>query len=168
MKYKYISGNGLCLHPRDRRATLTFTRTAAGAGAKTTANRRMKMAKVLIVDDDPDVVEAVTLILEKEGHTVQSASNRREGHPALTAFQPDLLLLDVMMDEPDEGLVMAQELRRDGFSAPILMMTSLGKVTGLEYGRDDAMIPVDAFLEKPVAPQILLQAVRRLLEKKED
>ncbi len=123
------------------------------------------MAKVLIVDDDPDIVEACRLFLEKEGYEVVSAFSRSEGKQALGDHQPDLLILDVMMDEPDDGIAMAQELRREGIKIPILMLTSLAKITGMEYGRDSDVLPVDEFIEKPVAPADFIAKVKALLEK---
>jgi DNA-binding response OmpR family regulator len=123
------------------------------------------MPKILIVDDDPDVVQACRLFLEKEGYTVASAHNRAEGKRALTEQKPDLLILDVMMEEPDDGIAMAQELRREGVGIPILMLTSLVKVTGMEYGRDSEVLPVDEFVEKPIAPAKLIAKVKNLLGK---
>jgi DNA-binding response OmpR family regulator len=73
------------------------------------------------------------------------------------------MLLDVMMEQPDDGIAMAQELRRAGHRLPILMLTSVGRVTGMRFDRDDDLVPVDIFLEKPVRPEELLAAVRRLL-----
>ena len=125
------------------------------------------MARILVIDDDPDVVEACRLYLEKENHTVMSAYNRAEGMAAVAAHKPDLLVLDVIMEQPDDGIAMAQELRRGGFKSPILMLTSLGKVTGLSYGRDDATVPVDAFVEKPVDASTLTGLVAKLLEERE-
>ena len=95
------------------------------------------MAKILVVDDDPDVVEAVTLVLGSEGHETATANNRGDGMVAVKSFDPELLVLDVMMEQQDDGFTMAQELRRNGFDRPILMLTSLGKVTGLDYGKDE-------------------------------
>ena len=122
------------------------------------------MPKILVVDDDPDVVEAVTAFLERAGHVVKSASNRREGMTKVTAEKPDLIILDVMMEEPDDGFAMAQELRRDGFTKPILMLTSIARVTGLSYGVDASTVPVDDFVEKPVTPAALLEKVAALLK----
>jgi DNA-binding response OmpR family regulator len=123
------------------------------------------MAKILIVDDDPDVVEASRLLLEKQGHTIACAYNRDEGMKAVDDEKPDLLILDVMMDQPDDGVAMAQQLRRNGFGKPILMLTSIGRVTGMEFGRDDDILPVDDFQEKPVDGATLSQKVTQLLEK---
>ncbi len=124
------------------------------------------MTKILVVDDDPDVVEACTLILEKEGYEVESANNRKDGMEKIEGIQPDLLILDVMMEQPDDGFAMAQELRRKSFSKPILMMTNIGKTTGYSFDSDDDIVPVDAFEEKPVDPQRLIKVVKELLEKK--
>jgi DNA-binding response OmpR family regulator len=125
------------------------------------------MARILIVDDDPDVVEACRLFLEKEKHQVSAAHNRADGMKAVRTEKPDLLILDVIMEEADDGIAMAQELRREKFSAPILMLTSLAKVTGMSYGADKDLVPVDAFIEKPVDPAVLLRKVAELLKGKE-
>jgi DNA-binding response OmpR family regulator len=121
------------------------------------------MARILIVDDDPDVVEACRLFLEKERHDVTCAYSRAEGMRAIAAGAPDLLILDVMMQQPDDGIAMAQELRRGGFSAPILMLTSIARVTGMTFGRDDDILPVDDFQEKPLSPATLARKVNELL-----
>lgn len=122
------------------------------------------MAKVLIVDDDPDVVEAVGLFLKKEGHQIAGAFNREEGMEQVGTFKPDIIILDVMMEQPDDGIGMAQDLRREGFKKPIVMLTSVSKATGLPFGSDDELVPVEDFIEKPVQPETLVTKVRNLLK----
>lgn len=121
------------------------------------------MAKILIVDDDPDIVEASQLFLEKEGHTVATAGSRGAGMAQVEAFGPDLLILDVMMEQPDDGFAMAQDLRRLGKRFPILMLTSVATASGLAFGKDEEMVPVDEFLPKPVEPDTLVKTVAALL-----
>lgn len=121
------------------------------------------MARILIVDDDPDVVEACKLFLERDSHEIATAYSREEGMASVGSFKPDLLILDVVMEQPDDGIAMAQELRRQGFAKPILMLTSIGRVTGLSYGRDAELVPVDVFLEKPADPTTLRRLVGELL-----
>ena len=123
------------------------------------------MAKILIVDDDPDLVEDCRLVLEKAGHSVASAFNVPDGKKAMEREKPDLLILDVMMESPDDGIVMAQDLRRANVKTPILMLSSISKVTGLTYDRSTDMVPVDVFQEKPVPPKRLLALVDELLKK---
>jgi len=122
------------------------------------------MAKILIVDDDPDVVDAARLYLEKEGHEVESAANREDGMRLAGEGKADLLVLDIMMAEPDDGIAMAQDLRKAGFDKPILMMSSISKVTGFSYGKNNAVTPVDDFVEKPVKGSVLIEKISALLE----
>lgn len=122
------------------------------------------MAKILIVDDDPDITFATELFLKKEHHEVRTASNRADGMKAIDDDPPELIILDVMMEYADDGIAMAQELRRQGCEIPILMLTSVGKVTGFTYDEDKEMVPVNAFFEKPIQPELLLKKVNELLQ----
>ena len=124
------------------------------------------MAKILIVDDDPDITFATGLFLKKAQHEVLTASNRADGMKAIDDENPDLIILDVMMEQADDGIAMAQELRRQGCEIPILMLTSVGKVTGFTYVEDREMVPVNAFFEKPIQPDLLVQKVNELLATK--
>lgn len=124
------------------------------------------MARILIVDDDPDMVESSRIVLESEGHQVSAAHSAKDGMKAVGTLDPDLLILDVMMEQPDDGIAMAQDLRRDGFAKPILMLTSLSKVAGQKYDKNE-LIPVDDFQEKPIDPAVLIQKVSGLLQGKE-
>ncbi|MDP6637563.1 MAG: response regulator [Phycisphaerae bacterium] len=121
------------------------------------------MAKILIVDDDPDVVDAAEMFLKKEGHDIATASSRSTGMQKVQEFGPELLILDCMMEAVDDGMVMARELRSQGFSAPILMLSSIGKVLGQDFDRDDEVLPVDEFIEKPVDPRVLIDKVSAVL-----
>ena len=121
------------------------------------------MPKILIVDDDPDIVEACRLVLEREGYEVDGASSRAEGTKRLEGGVPDLLILDVMMEEPDDGLRMAREIRKAGHTFPIIMLTSVNAAMGLNIDKDEEMVPVDEFQPKPVDPQTLIAKVQKLL-----
>jgi len=125
------------------------------------------MARILFVDDDPDIVEAGQIVLRSAGHEVFAACSREEGMAAVKTAEPDLIILDVMMEEPDDGIAMAVDLRKAGFKKPILMLTSLSKVVGYAYGRNDDVVPVDDFQEKPIDPKTLLAKVNELLAAKE-
>jgi DNA-binding response OmpR family regulator len=122
------------------------------------------MARILIVDDDQDMVMASRLVLEREGYEVSCAHCAEDGMKAIKSSQPDLLILDVMMEQPDDGIAMAQDLRRQGVSLPILMLTSISKVAGQKYGKDSELVPVDDFQEKPLDPSVLVEKVADLLK----
>ena len=121
------------------------------------------MPKILIVDDDPDIVEAGRLVLEREGYEVEEAPNRAAGMQKLEEVHPDLLILDVMMEEPDDGLRMAREIRKAGHTLPIIMLTSVNAAMGLNIDKDGEIVPVDEFQPKPVEPQTLVAKVKKLL-----
>jgi DNA-binding response OmpR family regulator len=120
--------------------------------------------KILIVDDDPDIVDAGRLVLEREGYEVVGAPNRADGMKKLEEIKPDLLILDVMMEEPDDGLRMAREIRKNGNTVPIIMLTSVNAAMGLNIDKDGEIVPVDEFQPKPVEPQTLVAKVKKLLE----
>jgi DNA-binding response OmpR family regulator len=121
------------------------------------------VTKILIVDDDPDMVEAARIVLEKEGYAVESASSLDAGLKKFEEAQPDLLILDVMMEEPDDGLRFARQVRRGGSKLPILILTSVNRAMGLQIDKDEEMVPVDEFVEKPVDPAELVGKVKELL-----
>jgi DNA-binding response OmpR family regulator len=125
------------------------------------------MALIVIIDDDPDILEASTLILKAKGHEVITANNPDDGFKIITDSKPNLVILDVMMDEPDDGFFLAQKLRKEKNNIPILMYTSVSKAIGLEFGKSD-MVPVDDFVEKPVSPDELVQKVEKLLKQAEE
>lgn len=121
------------------------------------------MPKILIVDDDPDIIDAGRLVLEREGYEVAGAPNRADGMKRLEEDKPDLLILDVMMEEPDDGLRMAREIRKTGNTLPIIMLTSVNAAMGLNIDKDGEIVPVDEFQPKPVEPQTLVAKVKKLL-----
>jgi CheY-like chemotaxis protein len=97
---------------------------------------------------------------------VASASDYQSGLDAVEEVQPDLLILDVMMEEPDDGLRFARQIRRQGSTLPILMLTSVNVAMGLQIDKDKEILPVDEFQEKPIDPVTLVQKVKQLLEQK--
>jgi len=122
------------------------------------------MALIAIIDDDLDIIEASELVLKSKGYETVSANNPDDGYRLIKEKSPDLIILDVMMDEPDDGFFLAQKLRKENIKTPILMYTSVSKTTGYDFAAGD-MIPVDEFVEKPISPEELIQKVNKLLNK---
>jgi DNA-binding response OmpR family regulator len=123
------------------------------------------MALIAIIDDDPDILEASSLVLKSKGYDVVTANNPKDGYRIIIEKAPQLIILDVMMDEPDDGFFLAQKLRKENITTPILMYTSISKTVGLDYDKSE-MIPVDDFVEKPISPEQLAAKVQKLLHKK--
>lgn len=121
------------------------------------------MAKIAVIDDDPDIVEATAMLLSTKGHTVVTAGNTDDAIQLVTDEKPELIILDVMMVEPDDGFYLANKFRKLGIKTPIIMLTSIPKVTGYEFGVSDS-VPVQEFLEKPVKTALLLEKVDLLLK----
>jgi len=125
--------------------------------------------KVLMIDDDPEFVEAISNLLDAKGYDVHTASNGKDGVAAAKAQNPDIILLDVMMTTKHEGFDVARELHDDPTTkdTPIVMMTGIRKEMNLPFGfePDEAWLPVKEVLEKPVKPQVLLNAVDKHIRK---
>jgi CheY-like chemotaxis protein len=131
--------------------------------------------KILIVDDDPDIVESVSLVLEQQGYTAVGAGSPEEGMEKVHSERPDLIVLDVMMPTGTEGFHFVWSLRKDDDEhlrdLPIIMLTAVHQ-TGPErfYPEEsdgvyeaDEYLPVQAFLDKPVPMGQLVAEVKRLL-----
>ena len=131
----------------------------------------MENAKILVADDDQDIRDSLQAILEGRQYTVITAANKAEGMEKIKAENPDLVILDVMMDTWQDGFEMARELKKDpNFKdMPILMLTGIKDKTGIGFesaAGDPTWLPVDGYLEKPVEPNTLLAEVEKLLPKK--
>lgn len=127
------------------------------------------MAKILVIDDDPDIVESMRIILESCRHKVKVAKNGAEGLKEAKAGKYDLIILDVMMETMSTGFEVARKLRenRENKALPILMLTAIKESTGLDFNSevgDKDWLPVNAYLEKPLKPNELLVKVEALLK----
>lgn len=125
--------------------------------------------KVLIIDDDPDVVLALRMPLESAGYEVRDAHSQATGLQAVDEFKPDLIILDVMMDTHTAGFQLALKLhgptaRPEHKAIPILMVTAVHQTTPLRFGPDEDYLPVDGFIDKPINPKAFMEEVRRLLQ----
>ena len=125
------------------------------------------MPLIAIIDDDPDILDASSLVLKSKGYEVITATNPNDGYKTITSKKPNLIILDVMMDEPDDGFYLAQKFRREKINTPILMYTSISKAVGMDFNKSE-MVPVDDFVEKPITPDQLISKVEALLNKKKE
>jgi len=127
------------------------------------------MTKILIIDDDPDFVNATRMVLEKEGFTVVSAPGGKAGIQKAQDQQPDLIILDVMMDSVLDGVSTCRKMHGipETTDIPIVMVTSIANTDYAALFPTDEYIHMDAFLSKPVDPEKLIKKIRRILPKAE-
>ncbi len=123
------------------------------------------MAKIAIIDDDPDILDVSKIVLTSKGHIVFTAQNPDDGYNLIKDQKPDLIILDVMMNEPDDGFFLAQKLRKEKIDTPVILYTSVSKALGFGFGKSD-IVPVDEFIEKPISPDELLEKVDKLLHER--
>jgi len=125
------------------------------------------VAKILIVDDDPDFVEVTRIVLERAGHEIIAAPSGDEGFRRAKEAQPDLVILDVMMDTVLDGLSTSQRMHDDPDlrGRPVIMVTSIANSDYAALFPTDEYIHIDAFLSKPISAAALIRQVDRLLPK---
>lgn len=130
--------------------------------------------KILIVDDDPDFIEIGRLSLEGKGYEILSASSGREGWELVQRESPDLVILDLMMEDLDAGMTLSHKIKTDPRHAgtPILMLTSIARETGMDFTprteEDLRKLRVDDYHSKPIKVRTLLEKVDKLLARRED
>jgi two-component system alkaline phosphatase synthesis response regulator PhoP len=126
------------------------------------------MPKILIVDDDPDLVEAVTMILESKDYDVIAAYGGIEGLEKAKTEKPDLIVLDVMMPDKD-GYAVCKELKADPKcnKIPILLLTAVvSKIPTTRYTQQMGLeTEADDYIDKPVEPAELVKRIEVLLGK---
>jgi CheY-like chemotaxis protein len=135
----------------------------------------MRKAKIVTIDDDPDILDVLRITLEANNYEVHAASNGAEGLRVIKRVRPDLIILDVMMDTVTEGFHVSYELRdkdpkseyREFSKIPIIMLTSISQKMGMKFSpeKDGEYLPVDEFVEKPIRVESLLEKVKKLLPK---
>jgi CheY-like chemotaxis protein len=136
----------------------------------------MEKPRVLVIDDDFDLVESIRITLEANNYEVYSAVNGTEGLKRVKEINPDLIILDVMMDTITEGFQVSYQLRsrdpqseyRQYSNTPILMLTGISQKTHMKFSpkADEDYLPVDEFMEKPIRLEALLEKVNKLIKKK--
>jgi two-component system alkaline phosphatase synthesis response regulator PhoP len=124
--------------------------------------------KILIIDDDPDLVEAVTMILESKHYHVAAAYGGVEGLKKVKTENPDLIVLDVMMPDKD-GYAVCKELKADPKweKIPILLLTAVvSNIPTTRFTQQMGMeTEADDYIDKPVEPDMLVKRIEALLAK---
>ena len=126
-----------------------------------------RLPKIIIVDDDPDFVDATRMILESNDYEVITASNREEAMDKIVNLKPDLVLLDIMMDRMDDGFTICYKLKHDPKlkHIPVFTISSITEKTGFKFNpkTDGEFFEADDYATKPLEPKMLISRIKTLL-----
>jgi DNA-binding response OmpR family regulator len=118
---------------------------------------------ILCVDDDPDILESLRVVLEANDYKVAVATSAEEGLRVYQEADPDLLIIDLMMEEIDAGTSFVKELKALGNEAPIYMLSSTGD--SLQATTDYSALGLTGVFQKPINPDILLALLKTRLKR---
>lgn len=166
IEYSYYDGDELVTKveetiedPESLRRILSLVAKKKDGGEK----RRAK--KVLLVDDDRDFLEMHTAVLEHRGYEVIAARNANECMARLEEAKPDIVVLDVMMEQFDSGFKASEKIKKKYKDLPVMLLTSIGAQTNLDFSSSEEVLKVsgaDILLDKPVSPKVLIDEIERL------
>jgi CheY-like chemotaxis protein len=126
-----------------------------------------KAYKILVVDDDPDITEQLTLLLQSAGYEVTAAGGQQEAEEVLMTFKPDLAVVDLIMEEHDSGFILCHEIKKLYPGTPVILLTSVKAATGLSFAatspEQQSWVKADRLLDKPVRAEQLKNELQRLL-----
>ena len=117
---------------------------------------------ILCIDDDEDVLESLRLVLEANGYIMAGATTAEEGLKVCQEAEPDLMLVDLMMEEVDSGASFVKELKATGTTAPIYILSSIGD--SFHMSTDAAELGLSGVFQKPIEPDTLLAILRAKLK----
>ncbi|MBN1498398.1 MAG: response regulator [Spirochaetes bacterium] len=119
------------------------------------------MKKILVIDDDIDITEAIKAILTGNGFDAYTATNSRDGIDAVDKVKPDLVLCDMMMEQVDAGTKVAHEIRKKDKKLPIYLLSSIGAATAQNVELDK--LGFNGVFQKPVSPDYMVKTIKKAL-----
>jgi two-component system alkaline phosphatase synthesis response regulator PhoP len=131
-----------------------------------------KIKKIMLVDDDIDLLEQHKMLLESKGYLIVTAENVEDGWNVFKKEKPDAAIIDLIMEEHDSGFVLCHRIKRDSFGKqiPVFILTSATYMTGFKFGsstsEEKEWINCDAVLNKPIVFEELLQKMEAFFETK--
>ena len=123
--------------------------------------------KILVVEDDPDMMEQMKLYLESENYEVVAAANQKEAEPLIKPGAFRAAVLDLMMENPDSGFVLSHKIKKMDPKIPVVIVTSVTRETGYYFDKahdPKAWIKADAIIHKELRFEQLKSELRRLME----
>lgn len=119
---------------------------------------------ILCIDDDPDFLDSLRIIIESAGYIMESAESAETGLKKYKEVKPDIVIVDLMMEEVDAGTIFVKDIKALGKTPPIYMLSSVGD--SLTTNTDHTQLGLDGVFQKPIKPNILLETLKTRLKKK--
>jgi len=129
--------------------------------------------KILLVDDDIDLLEQNKILLESKGYQVITAENSKQGWELFESEKPDAAILDLIMEEHDSGFVLSYKIKKDNYGKdiPVIVLTSAAYFTGFKFsastGEEKEWIRCDEIINKPVVADELVKKLESYFALKE-
>ena len=166
IEYSYYDGDNLVTKVEDAIEDPESLRHILSLVAKKdTTKKEATPKKVLLVDDDRDFLEMHTAVLEHRGYEVITARSSKECMEVLDDARPDIVILDVMMEQFDSGFKASENIKKKYKDLPVMLLTSIGAQTNLDFSSSQDVLEVsgaDVLLDKPVSPKVLIDEIERL------
>ncbi len=166
IEYSYYEGDKLVSKVEDAiEDPESLRRILSLVTKKKDKEKERKSKKILLVDDDRDFLEMHTAVLEHRGYEVITAQSSNECMAKLDETKPDIVILDVMMEQFDSGFKASEKIKQKHKNLPVMLLTSIGAQTNLDFSSNDDVLKVsgaDALLDKPVSPKVLIDEIERL------
>ena len=121
----------------------------------------MSDKKILVIDDDPDILESISAVLSSEGFNVLTAIDGKVGVEKFKSEKPDLVLCDMMMERVDAGSKVAEMIRKEDSKTPVYLLSSIGNATASNISVAD--LGFNGVLQKPVDPDTLISQIKKAL-----
>ena len=122
---------------------------------------------VLVVDDDLDILEQISLTMKTEGYNVATAKSQEEAEETLLQFVPDMAIIDLMMEHMDSGFALCHHIKKLYPDVPVIILTAVASTTGLDFnarqGDASSWMKADILMDKPARPEQLRAEAKRLM-----
>ncbi len=121
----------------------------------------MSDKKILVIDDDPDILDSIKAVLSSKGFKVVTATDGKDGVEKFKSEKPDIVLCDMMMEKVDAGSKVAELIRKEDKKTPVYLLSSIGNATASNISVSD--LGFNGVLQKPVDPDTLITQVNKAL-----
>jgi len=165
VQYQYYDGDKLVEKVAESVEDQEALRRILSLVMKPPEKKDKQKKTILLVDDDVDFLEMHSAVLQNRGYNVVTARSSQECLDMIDKIQPDVVVLDVMMEKFDSGFGASKKIKAKHGRIPIILLTSIGDQTGLEFSSNEDILKetgADLLLDKPVSPKVFIEEIEKL------